>query len=269
MNEPTLDHIDALCKPDSTLFKDIRMPLGEVGYWDMRTAYKLIKFLKTRPLVISTDLTGNTSDLYKSAKAGDVLLGKLNLGPADSKATFGLDFILPAAIKDEDEDEEEELAEPSLVVDLQLGILDKIKDDKEKKAFLDNLTVTNPQHLPLLVAKLDALKEDADPKDVSKAADAVLAQIDEAALSSYLGKKRAPANEQTKEDKKLKKDMDQKTAAWKTAYTRKIEASYKAKVPLHEQDSLFVQYRQFVDAPEKDHDFLLISAKRDFAQEVS
>ena len=225
----------------------------------------------TRPLVLSTELKGDTADLYKSAKAGDLLLGALKLGPGSSKASVDLTYVIPPKPKAADggSDEGGEAKEAPLLVDLQLSIVDKIKDDKEKKQFLDTLLAAYPKHLPLLVAALKATEEEAEAAEITKAADAVLALVDEAELSSYLGKKPLPAEEQSAADKDTKKGMDEKKAAWSAAYARKIEASYKAKDSLEKQNGLFAKYRQFLDAPEKDPEFSLIAAKRDFAQEVS
>ena len=217
-----------------------------------------------------TELKGDTADLYKSAKAGDLLLGTLKLGPGSSKASVDLTYVLPPKPKAAagGGDEGGDAKEAPLLVDLQLGIVDKIKDDKEKKQFLETLLTAHPNHLPLLVAALKATKEEAEAAEISKAADAVLALVDEAELSSYLGKKALPAEEQSAADQETKKAMDEKKAAWSAAYARKIGASYKAKDSLEKQNDLFAKYRQFLDAPEKDPEFSLIAAKRDFAQEV-
>ena len=247
------DHIDASSKGESNPFKNIKMQLGE-----------------TRPLVLSTDLSGDTSDLYKSAKPGDVLLGQLKLGPSTAKSDFDLTYVLPPKPKEEDDSEGGDGKDAPLLVDLQLGLLEKIKDDKQRKKFLETILAENPKHLPALVAALKALKADeADPKDVTKAADAVLAEIDENALAIHLGKKALPAIEQSEDDKKLQKAMEEKKKAWANAYARKIEASYKSNEGLEVQNKLFEKYRLFVDAPEKDQEFSLIAAKRDYAQQVS
>ena len=225
---------------------------------------------ETRPLVISTDLNGDTSDLYKSAKAGDILLGQLKLGGSAAKADFDLTYVLPPQAKSEDSEEGGEGKDVPLLVDLQLGLLEKIKDDKERQKFLDNLLSANPKHLPALVASLKALKADtADSKDIAKAADAILSEIDENTLAIHLGKKPIPANEQTEDEKKAHKAMEEKKKAWANAYSRKIEASYKSGESHEEQNKLFSKYRQFVENPDKDQEYNLISAKRDFAQEVS
>lgn len=224
-----------------------------------------------RPLVLATELKGDTGDLYKTAKAGDILLGTLKLGPGSSKASVDLTFVIPPKPKAAESGSNEggEANEAPLLVDLQLGIVDKIKDDKEKKQFLDTLLSAHPKHLPLLVAALKATKDDAEAAEIAKAADTVLALVDEAELSSYLGKKPLPAEDQSAADKETKKTMDEKKAAWSAAYARKIEASYKTNESLEDQNALFAKYRQFLDTPEKDPEFSLIAAKRDFAQEVS
>lgn len=195
------------------------------------------------------------------------MLGKLNLGPATSKSYCNIVYLIPPEAK-KAEDTDEDKAKPALI-DLQLPIIDKIKDDKEKRAYIDDLLSKHPKHLPLLVASLKELKDEAEPKDIKKAADLILAEIDENALAAYLGRKPLPANEQTEEDKKLKKEMDGKKSAWNLAYSRKLQSSYKDSASAQEQNELFAKYRAFLDSPEKDPDFGLISAKRDVAMEVS
>lgn len=175
-------------------------------------------------------------------------------------------MVPPEAKEPEDKDSEKE--KPKLV-DLQLQIVEKIKDDSEKRTYLDDLIRSNPKHLPLLVASLKAVKEEADPQEITKAADLILAEIDEHELAAYLGRKPPPAEEQTEEDKKIKKEMDIKKSAWTLAYSRKVQASHKQETSLDEQNKLFSQYRAFLDSPEKDPDFGLALAKRDIAAKVN
>lgn len=217
--------------------------------------------------MISSELKGDTADLYKAAKAGDILLGNLRLGPTGTKAHCTISYLIPAQIKEAEKDGDEK-EEPKLV-DLKLQIVDKIKNDEEKRAYLDSLLAETPKHLPLLVASLKAIKEDAAPENINRAADAVLSEIDENALASYLGRKPPPANELTDDDKKLKKEMDLKRSAWTLAYSRKLQASNKAETSAEQQKHLFLRYSTFLEAPEKDTDFGLISAKRDIASHVS
>lgn len=231
------------------------------------TEADLLPLHQTRSLVLNTELKGDTSDLYKSAKAGDLLLGKLNLGPAASKAYCDLTYLIPPEIK-KDEDKDEEKETPALI-DLQLPIIEKIKDDKEKRAFIDELLVKNPKHLPLLMASLKALKDDVELEDVTKAADRILAEIDEQALAAYLGRKPLPIDEQTADDKKTKKEMDVKRSAWTLAYSRKLQASQKGNMTAEDSSEFFLKYRAFLESPEKDADYGLISARRDIGMQVS
>lgn len=204
--------------------------------------------------------------MYKVGKSGDVLLGKLVLG-GDSQTV--LTYVLPPKAKEDAEVEEDSTKDKPLLVDLQLQIVDKIKDDKEKRQYLDELLSKNPKHLPLLVASLKAVKEDADVKDIEGAADLILKEIDESELAAYLGRKPAPDDEQTEEDKKLKKTMDTKKAAFTLAYTRKLQASYKAEKSAQEKAQLLSKSRTFMESPDKDPDFALITIKRDIALGVS
>ena len=225
------------------------------------------QFSQRRALVLNTSLSGDADALYKVAKAGDTLFGKLRLGAASSKAEIALSYVLPAQAKENKDEEKDEDA--PLLVDLQLSLVDKIKDDNEKTKFLDNLLKGNDKHIPLLVARLEALKDEASTKDVTTAADAIIAQIDEAKLAEYYGKKALAAHEQKKEDKRLKKDMDTKKSAWTLAHARKLKASLKDNEGRAQQDALFAKYRQFIDTPDKDEELILITAKRDIQHQVS
>jgi tripeptidyl-peptidase-2 len=223
--------------------------------------------MQKRALVLNTSLDGDAAALYKVAKAGDTLFGKLRLGAASSKAEVALSYILPDQAK-EDSDEEKDEDTP-LLVDLQLTIVDKIKDESEKTKFLDNLLKDKSNHIPLLVARLEALKDEASAQDVNSATDAILAQIDEAKLAEYYGKKALATHEQKKQDKRLKKEMDTKKSAWTLAHARKLKASLKSDERRRQQDALFAKYRQFIESPDKDEEFILISAKRDMERQVS
>jgi hypothetical protein len=212
-------------------------------------------------------LKGETADLYKVAKAGDVLIGKLSFGPAHPKGACSLTYVLPPQVKEPEEDTGDK--EKPLLIDLQLTLVDKIKDEAEKRAYLDGLIATNPTHLPLLVASLKATKEAADLEKTVAAADAILACIDEKELAAYLGRKALPADEQSDDDKKLKKEMDIQKSAWTLAYSRKLLSSYQAaNTDTADRAQLFLRYRAFLDNPDKDPEFGLISAKRDIAAQV-
>lgn len=172
-----------------------------------------------------------------------------------------------------DEEEEDTASDDGTgnneAAELQLKLLDAIKDDTARQNFLQRLAAASPNHLATLVAVLDALKPDkAEVSDIIEAADAVLAQIDEDELAIYLGKVPKPACEQGSNDQRVSKVMAEKRKAWTTAYARKIEASLNLGKSHEVLQKLFVKYRQFVDDSETDNEHSLIAAKVAFAHEV-
>ncbi|KAL7008697.1 hypothetical protein EMMF5_001959 [Cystobasidiomycetes sp. EMM_F5] len=241
-------------------FKNNKIPLGEVRTLCLLHDYGSFA-LQARSIVLNTDLKGDASDLYKVAKAGDSLLGKFNLSP---KATVDITYLIPPQSKSKEE-EEGSKDDPSLI-DLQLSIVEKIKSDDEKSSFLEQLMQSHGSYLPLLVVRLKSLKKDAKVEEINKAADAVLAQIDETEMSSYFGKKTKPAAEQSSEEKKVHKAWTEKKAAWTAALGRKLSTNDTSGV---DQEGLYTKYYQFLDTPDKDQEFLLHQAKRDMKQKVS
>ena len=243
------------------------MPHGEVSVSDALLDAEADLGSQTRALILGSELKGSTADLYKVAKAGDFLSGTILLGPAaTSKAQCDITYAIPAQAKTEKE--EEGPGDDPLLVDLQLSIVDKIKDDDAKTSFLDSLQSTAPNHLPLLVARLKAIKNDAKPEKIVEAADVVLAALDENEIALFSGRKAKPAEEQTPDDKKAQKAMNAKKSAWSLAYGKKLLASYKSKATLAEQQALLDKYRLFADNPDKDQDLLISAAKKDITEGV-
>ena len=225
----------------------------------------------TQALVIGTELTGNLDKLYESAEAGNVLLGELSLGP--DVASIDLEYILPpkASPEDEDgEDEEEESEKADEVASLQLTLLEDIKDEAVRQTFLQKLVADSPKHLATLLAYLKTVEGDKAPASaVLEAADAVLAQINENELAAHLGKQSKPTWEQTQADIRLQKEMEGKRAALVIAYARKVEAGLKKPGSSDALDKLFKKYRHFVEDPDKDQQYILISARIAVSHQVS
>lgn len=104
----------------------------------------------------------------------------------------------------------------------------KIKDESEKTNYLDTLLKDYTHHLPLLVAKLESLKDETGDRSLEnqilKAADSILAEInvDDLARANGLPKK---SNDTAEERKAAKKTTEQK-AALLLAYNRKVKVLF-------------------------------------------
>ncbi|KAE8194985.1 hypothetical protein A4X06_0g4930 [Tilletia controversa] len=149
---------------------------------------------ETKTLVLNTDLQGDK--VPKEAQPGDLLLGQFGFDKGQST----LRYIVPPSIKKEkDETGGAVAAEKEGVAELMTGLVGQIKDEKEKKAFLDRLVSEHPDNLGVLVARLAALDAVADKPgnagEVDAAADAILAQVDEGALKLWMANKGAPPSE--------------------------------------------------------------------------
>lgn len=229
---------------------------------------------QTRVVVINTDLQGETKELYKIGKAGDLLLGKLSLGPSGTKEDNKVEFVLSNKATETDSEDADDDKEKPLLVDLQLSILDKIEDESEKKSFVDSLLKQYPDYLPLLLAKLKMLEKAGSADERRQAADAVLARIDEKELASHLGRKGPLSREQTKADKQLDKKMQAAKDAWTKACVARIaSAAEQANEAEGAGDTsikeLLQKLRQFTDAPDKSIDYLMASAENEYRLKVS
>ncbi|KAK0532315.1 hypothetical protein OC835_003373 [Tilletia horrida] len=147
---------------------------------------------EVKTLVFDTDLQGDK--VPKEAQPGDLLLGEFGF----DKGVSLVRYIVPPSIKKEkDETTGAAAAEKTGVAELMTGLVSQIKDDKEKKAFLERLVSEHPDNLGVLVARLEALEADKaeNAAEVHAAADAILAQVDENALRLWMATKKAPESE--------------------------------------------------------------------------
>ncbi|KAL9932747.1 hypothetical protein V8E36_008446 [Tilletia maclaganii] len=176
---------------------------------------------EVKTLVLSTDIQGDK--LPKNAQPGDLLLG--NFGFDKGQST--LRYIVPPSIKKEaDQTTGAAATEKEGVAELMTGLVTKIKDEKEKKAFLDRLVSEHPTNLGVLVERLGALDADKaeNAAEVDTAADAILAQIDENALRLWIATKEAPASELDGEAKAEAKLNEKRKEAVLAALNAKARA---------------------------------------------
>ncbi|KAE8227429.1 hypothetical protein CF326_g7568, partial [Tilletia indica] len=174
-----------------------------------------------KTLVLNTDLQGDK--VPKEAQPGDLLLGQFGFDKGQST----LRYIVPPSVKKEkDETSGAAAAEKEGVAELMTGLVSQIKDEKEKKAFLDRLVSEHPKNLGVLVARLAALDADKaeNAAEVNSAADAILAEVDEDALKLWIATKAAPASELDGEAKAEQKLNEKRKEAVLAALNAKARA---------------------------------------------
>ncbi len=216
-------------------------------------------------LFLDTNLEGDK--VPKEAQPGDVLVGTLSFAEAKNQLRY---IVPPAAKKEKDDDGAAKNDETT--IDLLVGVAKKIKDEKEKLAFIEKLIVENPKHLGLLRAKLEAVgsAKDADKAEsastILAAVDAVLKEIDQEALRLFLGTKQLPTVEQSDEEKKRAREFEKQKSAVTFALNRKCRAilardfaSGGAEQKMLTGDGAFEeafkQYRQYYSPESADKEF--------------
>ena len=182
----------------------------------------------------------DADDLPEAAKPGDVLMGTVTFGGKE-RGEYGagrrpggypvMCVIPPKPIAtedpvvDEDDDddrsEKEQLAEA--IRDLKVERLAELHGEDDRALF-DRIAVEvlrdYPDHLPVLVARLD---RENDPEAVVDVADAVIAAIDQSALAAHYGLKLGPDDKQAA---KARKEMDERKQALVEALHRKAQALF-------------------------------------------
>ena len=147
------------------------------------------------------------AELYKDVKPGDVLVGKYNL-TSHAELARPVVYVLPPAAPKDDDKVDDPKDKPTLAA-LSVEMAAKIDDVDERIRFLETLSAGADDELALLVARMEAveaLKEPAHDR-VVKAADAVLARIDEDKLAQDCGTKAAS---DTVEQRRQQKDVDKR-----------------------------------------------------------
>lgn len=232
-----------------------------------------IKLLPGERKVLVLDTALEQDKLPKDAAPGDVLSGTLGFG----EAAVPLKYVVPPhPKKDKDDDAppaSEDEDEQTQTIDLLVEAGKKIKKDEDKLAFFDKLALEYPTHLGLLQAKLETLAPikvkanatdakvlAAETRKIIAAADAVLAQVDLAAIRLHLGTKHAPAAEQTSAERKAGVDMDKRKAAAVLALHRKARALLLAEGVSAPFAAAWKEYRSFFPADASDADYTALYA---------
>lgn len=185
-----------------------------------------IKLFPGERKVLNFNLDLHGDALPKEAQPGDVLIGQFGFAP---EGKYTLRYIVAPTPKKEEENGGDKNggkddAAPQLP-ELLAPVVKKLKGD-EKKTFLEELLKKYPTSLPILLARLDSLdtsKKEEAPQIIS-AADEIVKQIDVTKIYLYLGEKRLPASEQSEEQKKEDKKMNEQKKALVTAHVKKAKA---------------------------------------------
>ncbi|GAC93350.1 minor extracellular protease [Pseudozyma hubeiensis SY62] len=213
-----------LSKPDSAALKlyDDHVDLHSEA---APAKYAGVKLHPGERIVLTLDLNLEGDAVPKEASPGDVLVGTFGFA-AEGKGQIR--YIVPPAVKNADEGSDDGAAQgknENEIPELLTATAKKIKDPKEKLDFMDKLISDYPKFLGAPVAKLEAL--DADDKDADKqkqvvtTADQILSHIDETELKLWLATQKPSASEQTDEEKKHNKQMEEKKKAFILALNRK------------------------------------------------
>ncbi|EST06453.1 Peptidase S8/S53 domain protein [Kalmanozyma brasiliensis GHG001] len=209
-----------LSKPDSAALKlyDNHVDLHSEA---PAAKYAGVKLHPGERIVLTLDLNLEGDAVPKEAQAGDVLVGTFGFA-AEGKGAIR--YIVPPAIKSEsDSDDAPAGKNENEIPELLTATAKKIKDSKEKIAFMDKLIADYPKFLGAAIAKLEAL--DADDKEarsaVLSAADHLLSLIDETAVRLWSATHKPPSSEQSDEEKKENKAMEERKKALILALNRK------------------------------------------------
>jgi tripeptidyl-peptidase-2 len=190
--------------------------------------------------------TPDADDLPDEAKPGDELIGSLTLGDANERQEGeghrpgGYRVVMTVPPKPEDTDkvdvaedeEEEKSAEVELAEalrDFKVKQLEKLRGEEDRALFdklASEILAEYPNHLPVLLEKLkraDGEDREEHLPEVVAAADAIIAEIDQEALAAHYGRK---LDEDDKDAKKVRKEMDEKKAALVEALHRKAKALF-------------------------------------------
>ncbi|SPO20194.1 related to Tripeptidyl-peptidase II [Ustilago trichophora] len=228
--------------------------------------YAGVKLHPGERIVLTLDLNLEGDAVPKEAQPGDVLVGSFGFA-AEGKGQIR--YIVPPAIKNADEGSDDAAAggkNENEIPELLTATAKKIKDTKEKLDFMDKLIADYPKFLGILVAKLETL--DADDKDAAKrkqvvaTADQVLALIDETEVKLWMATQKPSASEQTDEEKKLNKQMEEKKKALILALNRKsrvllTEAEFSpSSSTSSDLESVWKQYRTYFPADTKAKEYI-------------
>ncbi|SAM68263.1 related to Tripeptidyl-peptidase II [Ustilago bromivora] len=225
--------------------------------------YNGLKLHPGERIVLTLDLNLEGDAVPKEAQPGDVLVGSFGFA-AEGKGQIR--YIVPPAVKKDEGGDDAGAGgkNENEIPELLTATVKKIKDPKEKLEFMDKLIADYPKFLGVLVAKLEAL--DADEKDADKqkhviaAADKVLSLIDETEVKLWLATQKPSASEQTDEEKKTNKEMEEKKKALVLALNRKARVymtqAEESSPSSSDLDKVWKNYREYFPADSKAKEYV-------------
>lgn len=224
--------------------------------------YQGIKLHPGERIVLTLNLNLEGDALPKEAQPGDVLVGTFGFA---TEGKSQLRYVVPPAPKKSEDGADssgDNGKNENEIVELLTGAAKKIKDKKEKLAFMDKLIVDYPDYLGLQVAKLEALdvEEKDSRKEVLESAERILKLVDEKEVKLWLATKKPSAAELSDEQKKKDKAMQEKQKALLLALNRRTrvllseveESSSKADA----MEASWAQYREYFAADSKDKEYV-------------
>ncbi|EMR08359.1 hypothetical protein PNEG_03199 [Pneumocystis murina B123] len=239
------DHIDAFNKEKS---QDFNMKLQQGD---------------RKSVVISTFI--DPKQLPKDAKNGDKLIGQLHLEDKTrnvKKAGYDVEISLILEPKESVPSKDES------IIDFQVQVLNKIKDNEEKKKFLDDLLRLYPNELSVLNARLETILKFASDEEIIDAANAIFAYVDFEKIAEYIRSEQFSninlSNDQKKEKEKWER---QKSVLVKALQEKaKILGRTSDGILTKEFDDAFEECRKWMEFPGKDYDFFLLQVRRFIAR---
>ncbi|KAG4304796.1 hypothetical protein PORY_001849 [Pneumocystis oryctolagi] len=224
---------------------------------DLKTVFK--KGDRKR-FVVNTFI--NSKDLPKDAKNGDCLVGKLYLEEKIIKMeNFGYPVEISLVLGPE---EHILLKENPNIVDLQVEVLNKLKDDEEKKSFLEDLLKRFSNEIVLLDAKLKTFLKCGSDEDIISIIDSILNYIDFEKITEYIKSEKLSCSDITNDQKKEKEKLKlQKSILINTLQEKaKILGKTSDGIISKEFNSAFEECKKWIELPGKDYEFLVLQIRR-------
>ncbi|CCJ29848.1 unnamed protein product [Pneumocystis jirovecii] len=208
--------------------------------------------------VISTFI--DSKDLPKDAKNGDQLVGRLYLEERMMKVeNTGYHVEVSLVL----ESKESSLKEPN-IIDLQIEVLNKLKDNEEKKKFLEDLLERFPNELSLLDIKLKTVLKSGSDKDVIDVINTIVDCVDLAKIMEYIKSEQFSESDITNEQKKEKEKLKLQKTIFFSALQEKAKVFGKTSdgIVSKEFNDAFEECKKWIVLPGNDYEFLILQIRR-------
>ncbi|KAG5518089.1 hypothetical protein PMAC_003275 [Pneumocystis sp. 'macacae'] len=212
-----------------------------------------------KKFVISTFI--DPKDLPKDAKNGDQLVGRLYLEERMTKvenAGYYVEVLLVL------ESKESSLKEEPSIIDLQVEVLNKLKDNEEKKKFLEDLLERFPNDLVLLDAKLKTVLKSGSDKDIINIVTTIISHIDLTKIMEYIKSEQFSESDITNEQKKEKEKLKLQKTIFFNALQEKAKVFGKTfdGIASKEFKDAFEECKKWIILPGNDYEFLILQIRR-------